>query len=59
MINNFGEKPVSGGRPASDNKTSIMVVTRMGDLGHDDETSKIFVDEVEIKERNIAAVIMM
>ena len=59
IISNFGEKPVRGGSPASESKISIIVVTKMGDLGHEEETCEIFVDEIDMSERNIAAVIII
>lgn len=55
----LGVKPVNGGRPASESKISIVIVVKAGVLGHEEEMSDIFVAEIKIRERNIAAVIII
>lgn len=58
VIRSFGANPVSGGRPASDRRTSIVVEVKMGDFGHDEVMLVSFVAEIDIKRRNMAEVII-
>lgn len=59
VISSLGENPVRGGRPARDRRISIVVVIRMGVLGQEVEISVIFVDATDIRDKNIAVVIMI
>lgn len=56
VISSFGENPESGGRPASDNKISIVVVIKMGVFDQEVEISTIFVVDKDIRAKNIADV---
>lgn len=56
VISSFGENPERGGRPASDNRISIVVVIKMGVFDQEVEISTIFVVEIDIRDRNIADV---
>lgn len=58
VIKSFGAKPVRGGRPARDSIISIVVVERVGVFDHEVEICDIFVADTEIRDINIAAVIM-
>lgn len=58
VISSLGANPVSGGRPASERRTSIVVEVRIGDLGHDEVILVNFVAEMDIKRRNMAEVMI-
>lgn len=58
-INHFGINPVSGGKPASDIRVSIIIVFIAGNFVHDVITTEImFVSKVLIM-RNVVEVMMM
>lgn len=57
IIRSFGAKPVSGGRPAKERRTSKVVEVRAGALVQDIEISDIFVVEIEMRDINMAVVI--
>lgn len=59
VINSLGANPVRGGRPARDNKMSMMVVERAGFFDHEAEICDIFVVDITVSDINIAAVMMI
>lgn len=59
VIKSLGANPVSGGRPAKDNITSIVDAERAGVFDQEVEICDIFVVDIAIKAINMAVVIII
>lgn len=59
MISHLGRKPVSGGSPARESRTSMRVAFSVGDFAHDVISVASFRVLVELRVRNTVVVIRM
>lgn len=58
-ISHFGIKPVSGGSPPRERSVRVVVIVRRGAFDHFSVRALIFVAEISLSARNVAAVIII